>query len=80
MGRIRGALRTNQPIEGAVYAPENQTIENGTVEELSITDCSNIHRDLSTWRTSIPYVGSTQVNAIFGSVVIAIAKSEYFFR
>lgn len=64
LGRIRGALRTNQPIEGAVCIPEAQAFENGTIEELIVSDCSNIHRDLSTWRVSIPNTELTQVTIL----------------
>lgn len=61
MGKIRGALKTNQPVEGAIYAPECQAVENGTVDDIIITDCSNIFRDLSSWRVSIPSSDTLQV-------------------
>lgn len=61
LGKIKGALRTNQPIEGAIYTPEIQTIENGTVEDILTVDCSNIYRDLSTWRISIPSIDTVQI-------------------
>lgn len=70
LGRIRGALRTNQPIEGAVCIPETQTFENGTIEELIVSDCSNIYRDLSTWRVSVPNTELTQVNKQLQSDVL----------
>jgi hypothetical protein len=61
IGKIRGALKVAQPIDGAIHAPESQTIENGTVEDIIISECGNIFRDLSAWRISIL---SYQVRAI----------------
>lgn len=60
IGKIKGALRTNQPIEGAIYTPEIQTIENGIVEDIIAIDC-NVDRDLSTWSVSIPSIDTMQV-------------------
>ncbi|RZB40834.1 sorting nexin-14-like [Asbolus verrucosus] len=53
LGKIRGALKAAQPIDGAIYPPESQTIENGTVEDIIISECGSIFRDLSAWRVSI---------------------------
>lgn len=53
IGRIRGVLKATQPIEGALNPVDAQTIENGTVEDILITECGNIFRDLSAWRVSI---------------------------
>lgn len=65
LGRIRGALRTNQPIEGAVCIPETQTFENGGIEELIVSDCSNSYRDLSAWRVSVPNTELVQVKKMY---------------
>lgn len=53
LGKIKGALKANQPIEGALYLPEIHNVENDMVEDIIITECSNIFRDLSAWRVSI---------------------------
>ncbi|XP_966626.3 sorting nexin-14 isoform X1 [Tribolium castaneum] len=53
IGKLRGALKVAQPIEGAIHPPEAQGIENGAVEDIIISECGNIFRDLSSWRVSI---------------------------
>lgn len=70
LGRIRGALKANQPIEGSLCVPESQNLENGTIEELIVSDCSNIYRDLSTWRVTIPNTELVQVKAILLKIYV----------
>lgn len=54
LGKIKGVLKTNQPIEGAFFHPEIQTIENGAADDMFLEDCKSLFRDMSTWKVSIP--------------------------
>lgn len=59
LGKIKVALRTNQPIEGAVFPHESHIIENEAspfAEDIISPEYGNIFRDLSAWRISIPTV------------------------
>lgn len=53
LGKIKGVLKTNQPIEGSFFPIETQNIEDGTVEDLLLAECKTLFRDLSTWKVSI---------------------------
>lgn len=64
LGRIKGVLRSNQPVEGAIYPPDLNMYSNGPsafVEDILLSDCENIFRDLSAWRISIPSVETQHV-------------------
>lgn len=53
-GKIKGVLKTAQPVEGAVFPLESQGVENVNVEDILLGDCKQLFRDLSTWRVTIP--------------------------
>lgn len=55
--RIKGALKTPQPIEGAVYHSETHSFE--TVPSLFIE--TNIYRDLSAWRVAISQIEHVRI-------------------
>lgn len=54
MGKIKGVLKTNQPVEGAMFPLESQTIEDGNVEDILLAECKQLFRDLTMWKVSIP--------------------------
>ncbi|KAK5642032.1 hypothetical protein RI129_008199 [Pyrocoelia pectoralis] len=66
LGRIRGVLKPNQPVEGSIFTPELQIYSNNPVafeEDIFLSDCESIFRDLSTWRISIPSVEVHQLGS-----------------
>ncbi|KAK4877057.1 hypothetical protein RN001_009563 [Aquatica leii] len=62
LGRIKGVLKPNQPVEGSIFTPDLQMYPDSTafVEDIFLADCESIFRDLSAWRISIPSVETHQ--------------------
>ncbi|CAH0546449.1 unnamed protein product [Brassicogethes aeneus] len=52
-GKIKGVLKANQPIEGALYPECHNLTENGTVDDLIFNETDGIFRDLGSWRLFI---------------------------
>ncbi|XP_031347622.1 sorting nexin-14-like isoform X2 [Photinus pyralis] len=72
LGRIKGVLKPNQPVEGSIFTPELYSNNPTTFEEdIFLSDCEGIFRDLSTWRISIPSVEVHQLGS---------SKSYYIFN
>lgn len=54
IGKIKGVLKTNQPIEGSFFPHESPSVDNGTTEDTFLDDSKSIFRDMSTWKVTIP--------------------------
>ncbi|KAF5269937.1 hypothetical protein FQR65_LT05736 [Abscondita terminalis] len=65
LGRIKGVLRPNQPVDGSVFTPDLQIYPDSTalVEDIFLSDCEGIFRDLSAWRISISSVETQHNNS-----------------
>ncbi|XP_028141747.1 sorting nexin-14 isoform X2 [Diabrotica virgifera virgifera] len=64
LGKIKGVLKTNQPIEGAFFPLESQSVENGTTDEIFLHECKSLFRDMSTWKISIPTFQTSPTNKV----------------
>ncbi|CAG9861895.1 unnamed protein product [Phyllotreta striolata] len=64
LGKIKGVLKTNQPVEGAFYPPEAQLVENGTADDMFLEDCKNLFRDMSTWKVDVPTFQTNPTNKV----------------
>ncbi|KAJ8911435.1 hypothetical protein NQ315_005968 [Exocentrus adspersus] len=62
--KIKGVLKTNQPIEGSFFPLETQTIEDHTVEDILLAECKTLFRDLSTWKVTIPSYQASPSNKV----------------
>ncbi|XP_074032931.1 sorting nexin-14 isoform X2 [Leptinotarsa decemlineata] len=75
LGKIKGVLKTSQPIEGSFFPIENQSVENGTTDEMFLGDCKSLFRDLSRWKVSIPtYQGSPTNKVIY--FYVSVERSD----
>lgn len=64
LGRIKGALKTTQPIEGAIYPNEMHVTEAESVpfmDEITPPGNTKIIRDLSLWKITVPSYSIHQV-------------------
>lgn len=62
LGKIKGALKPNQPIEGAMfYSDPNMFTNEIPFIEGIFPDCENMFRDLNTWKVSISSAEYEQV-------------------
>lgn len=52
LGKIRGVLRPNHPVDGALFPGEPQYGDTAA-DDMLLTDCNPLFRDLSTWRVFI---------------------------
>ncbi|XP_018573959.1 sorting nexin-14 isoform X2 [Anoplophora glabripennis] len=69
--KIKGVLKTNQPIEGSFFPLEAHNVENGTVEDLLLAECKTLFRDLSTWKVTIcSYQASPSNKVIYFCVAV----------
>lgn len=65
IGKIKGALKTNQPVEGAVFPQEIPVLESEPtpfIEDLIPPDVSQNFRDLNAWKISIPDIETRVVS------------------
>lgn len=69
MGKIRGVLKASQPIDGSFFPIETQNLENGNVDEILLSDCKSLFRDLSTWMVTVP---SYQVKKIIVNIIFVL--------
>lgn len=53
MGKIKGVLRVNNPVDGAFFPGENNYVDNENVDDILLAECNPLFRDLSTWRVWI---------------------------
>lgn len=60
-GKIKVALKTSQPVEGALYPNEINIIEAESTSLDEIQQETKIVRDISTWRITIPTYKTRQV-------------------
>ncbi|KAG5876709.1 hypothetical protein JTB14_038026 [Gonioctena quinquepunctata] len=75
LGKIKGVLKSSQPIEGAFYQSENQSVENGTTDDIFLGECKSLFRDLSTWKISIPTYQANSSNKVI-YFYVSIERSD----
>ncbi|XP_072378466.1 sorting nexin-14-like isoform X1 [Diabrotica undecimpunctata] len=64
LGKIKGVLKSSQPIEGAFFPLESQTVENVATDDIFLGECKSLFRDMSTWKISIPTFQTSPTNKV----------------
>nr|CAH7759735.1 unnamed protein product [Callosobruchus chinensis] len=63
-GKIKGVLKSTQTVEGAFFPLEPQNVEDVRVDEMLLSECKTLFRDMSTWKITVPSYQASPSNKV----------------